>query len=261
MVIRKSILLITLLIALVFVSGCIGGDKDEEAPLSGAAILEDEVKETEETEIKSSCDDDNPCTTDVFNELTKECEYKTTDSCCGNNVCEADERCDETTHQTVCAEDCTLTCPAYLIVHKPGDETQTENTFICENPINCEQISENNFKISGVGKTTLTTTVTNIGERAANVITSKFYCDYEGREAKYDDEHVNGIVFWDFFENKEQNRFENLNAHQSGDNSMAYILDIDMTDKVASEADVSCRIVLNSEDFSNTQTIKLMFVE
>ncbi len=254
---KLSILLVVLLTLVILFSGCIGGNGDEDKGISSDKT----TAGAEKTVVKASCDDGNACTTDVFNELTGDCEHKMANNCCGNDKCEAGERCDYATYKTVCAEDCALTCPAHLIANKPGDETQTENTYVCGSSVTCELTGENSFKISGVGKTTITTTVTNMGERASDVIDSKFYCDYGFGQAKFDSEKVNGIEFWDYFETKEQDKFETLNALQSGSNSVGYILDIDMANKINTRADVTCRIVLDSADFSNTQTLKLKFVD
>ena len=65
-----------------------------------------------EVRVIASCDDNNNCTEDVFNNLTQQCEHTRGDHCCGDRVCDIPERCDQTTHKTNCPSDCPRECPA-----------------------------------------------------------------------------------------------------------------------------------------------------
>ncbi|MFA5176027.1 MAG: hypothetical protein WC413_02080 [Candidatus Nanoarchaeia archaeon] len=89
---------------------------------------------------------------------------------CGDDVCAESERCDTTTYQTKCAEDCPP-CPTSLYI---------EN-FQCGNVAGCEITGENKFTISP-STTSIKTKVANLGDTIANTMEATYNC--------YDDNNV-----------------------------------------------------------------------
>src|SRR3989344_266626 len=137
--------------------------------------------------VIATCDDKNECTEDSFNELTKQCEYKRLGSCCGNGICEESERCNIEKAETVCEEDCQLTCPAKVII----------SGFECSGS-NCKENSENNFEISGDDE--IKAVLTNIGERSTEKMNSDFRCIGENAvPVSGDYKEIKGLKLRDYF--------------------------------------------------------------
>ena len=240
-----------LMIMLVLASGCIGGTNEAGEKISGEAT---DVLEAEQTQIKTNCDDENICTKDIFNELTNTCEYETIKNCCGNGICESNERCNEETYQTNCLEDCSRTCPAHIIVHK-DEEINTDDVFVftCADD-NCRQINEYTFRITGTSK--LKVYLTNIGEQTSSKIYSDFVCGIGGEQAVVDGESIKGVVFSDYFDtNKEE---LTVNAVQSVGNKANYYFAFDTTNLEESYI-ADCKLYIKSNELNFNQRISLMF--
>ncbi len=111
-----------ILMLVILVSGCIGGDPNQvtdttgdqggvcNAPkkMIGNICCYDEndngVCDIEDVGCPSSCDDDNPCTTDSCSADTDfKCVHEAEAPCCGNGDCEPNEE-----HANICPEDCTV---------------------------------------------------------------------------------------------------------------------------------------------------------
>lgn len=121
-----------------------------------------------EVKVIASCDDSNPCTEDVFNQLTQQCEHTRLDHCCGDGRCDADERCDQSTHQTICAKDCPRECPAFLslnVIGCSGECTIDQDSFIIK------------------GNSMINMQIQNIGEISLNDVVSTFKCTKENGNA------------------------------------------------------------------------------
>src|SRR3989344_4371599 len=172
---RRGVIIVALLVSvlfLIFINGCgkaagtVCGDGTCDATESClCADCSNDPKCAESgTEVKESCDDNNDCTSDSFNALTKQCEHEITLNCCGNKRCGETERCDEETHTTVCRDDCGLNCEGYLEIHKEGKQPSGFD-FECGDA-NCEETGPNSFTIRGT--TSIKTTVENIGEFSLN---------------------------------------------------------------------------------------------
>ena len=237
-----------LFILIVLASGCLTGSTSAVDSISDA--------QQEKTELKADCNDNNKCTKDYYNELTGDCEFTIIDDCCGNGICEPDERCNEDTHLTNCVEDCTRTCPHYLIVHKTETGKESDTFAMSCADTNCEQISENRYMIpdsSGVK-----TIITNIGERSAPIISASFICQSDDIQANENGEDIKGVVFEGYFDDNEEYA-KGLNAIQSGSNSAIYYLMFDTTN-IEERFTANCKVMLRTTDFRNEQEFKLSFV-
>ena len=204
-------------------------------------------KETDKTKVIKSCDDSNPCTEDTFNELTDQCQYKTLATCCGNGKCEDKERCDLTTYQTKCPQDCPYECPAHTIVEE----------FTC-GTLNCEKTAEDRFIIRG--STFIKALVQNKGEAGA-AISSQFKCGVgETTRISRDGDDLFGITFRDSFGNNNDDLIT-LSGHQSetSNDKTDYKLKFDI-DGLEKPTDLSCKVSLQDvPELYYTKTVKLSF--
>ena len=151
------------------------------------------VKENvSEVKVVASCNDDNPCTEDLFNQLTQECEHKRLNYCCGDRTCDANERCDQAKHKTVCPEDCPRECPGELALSNlecSGKCIKSEDKYIVD------------------GDTKFTLQVQNIGELSINDVTSIFRCTKENGNifvSTTTAKTKSGVSFKDYFNNEEK---------------------------------------------------------
>jgi len=73
-----------------------------------------------QSEIKEDieCNDNNNCTNDSFDITSNTCVYNKILNCCGNDICEASERCNIKDYTTTCKVDC-ASCPATIKVNGP----------------------------------------------------------------------------------------------------------------------------------------------
>jgi len=244
-----------LFIALVLFSGCL--EKSEEAESGETPQAQIEIGEPEEkTEVKSSCDDDNICTIDTFNELTNDCEYETKDNCCGNELCEDGERCNEDTHVTDCIEDCGRTCPAFLIVHKEDGATESDIFAMSCGDDNCQKTDENAFTITD--DSSITTTISNIGEKSSAKVMSTFICGAGTKQAIADGKNIYGVIFEDHF-NEDQNELPYINPIQSVSSSATYYLTFD-TENQEQPFTANCKLYIKTTTgFEDEQNFNLYF--
>ncbi|MBD3263157.1 hypothetical protein GF374_02140 [Candidatus Woesearchaeota archaeon] len=248
-----SLSIVVLMVFIVLASGCFGGTEEAGGEISGEAT---DVLEAEQTETKVSCNDDNICTKDTFNELTKQCEYETIKNCCGNGMCEPGERCNEETHQTNCIKDCSRTCSEYLVVHKSENDVNEEDIFTldCVSD-NCRKVNDYTFRITGNSK--LQIFITNIGEQASTNVHSNFVCSAGSEQAIEDEESVKGVVFKDYFNDGEETI--SINAIQSIDNSATYYFDLNTTN-IEETYTANCKVYIKSNELDFKQKLNLIFV-
>ncbi len=246
----QYVLIATLLIAIILFSGCTRSSEKEEVQKEAASSAP-----AEKDVVKTSCDDDNSCTTDIYNELTNQCEHEVKETCCGNDKCEPDERCNEATHKTNCVADCGRTCPAFLIVSPEEGADESEiSALICAGE-DCEKIDANSFRITG--SSAISTKIFNLGEDASSTITSNFYCSGDGVSATRDEQGVRGVIFKDYFDNNLESLSSLSGAHTEF-NSGAYYMNFNTTD-IEKDFDATCKIYIQATDFKNTQSVKLSF--
>lgn len=248
----QYILIATLLIAIILFSGCAkqsentGTSTEKEA--TPATPAEKEV-------VKTNCDDNNPCTTDIYNELTNQCEHEVKETCCGNGKCETGERCNEATHKTDCVADCGRTCPAFLVISSTEGAAESEVSALQCSGDNCEKIDANSFRITG--NSAISTNIFNLGEYASSTITSNFYCSGDGVSATKDRQGIRGVIFKDYFDNNLESLSSLSGAHTEF-NSGTYYMNFNTTD-IEKDFDATCKIYIQETDFKNTQSIKLSF--
>ena len=148
---------------------------------------------------------------------------------CGDGKCVDSERCDYDKYETVCPEDCPISCPPKIIANKP------ECVGACV-------ASGNSFDVTGDAKIKIR--LENVGERATNTATTKFRC-YEGEtlvihndgETKYD------VTFRDYFDSYVEEKEINSRITTSG-SVVNYFLDFDFGD-LTRNADLTCSISID----------------
>src|SRR3989338_1503863 len=236
----KKVLISLILLSLIVIAAC---------------TPKTETPNNDQTQIKTDCSDSNECTTDSFNELTKQCEHVTKENCCGNAVCEPSEReCDFSTYQTKCVQDCNAICPAKVVVNNDASTNQHEFSFKCSDS-NCKQITDSEFEITGLSS--IQTTLVNLGEMSSSAITSNFDCKKDSSLlANADGDSFKGIIFKDYFNNNEEN-LDSLNSRIQSNNKATYYLQFD-----ASKRDIPtkfvCNIALASQiGFKNIQVVTI----
>lgn len=204
--------------------------------------------------VTKNCDDSNECTIDSFNPSTNSCVYETKANCCGNGKCELDESsCDFSTYQTKCAKDCSLSCPAKLIVHQNKDvKTQDQFSFSCAD-LNCEKTSNNQFRVTKYSA--VQTFITNIGERSTDIITSSFTCEKDSiKIAQNDNDNYKGIIIKDFF-NENEDKVDSISSRINQKNQATYKLSFNITQQI-SPTELKCTTVLtSSSDLQNIQVV------
>lgn len=148
---------------------------------------------------------------------------------CGDGKCIDSERCDYAKYETVCPEDCPISCPPKIIANKPecvGACTATGTSF--------DLTDDAKIKIR----------LENTGERSTNTATTKFRC-YEGEtlvihndgETKYD------VIFKDYFDSYVEEKEINSRITVSG-SVVNYFLDFDFGD-LTRNADLKCTISID----------------
>lgn len=249
---KKLILSFLVLALLIFIASC----TKTETPkvVCGDSICDqaescscDDCKSEEKCKISiiGTCDDKNSCTEDIFNELTKQCEHKTLKTCCGNDECEENERCNKGTYETLCPSDCPYECPAKV----------TPSKFECASE-NCKELSEDNIEISG--NAVIKSTMTNIGERGSSKLTSEFRCDGGSLGMiKGDNSKIKGITFKDYFGNNEETAMINSRISKLS-NTLDY--NVEFTKANTSPLNINCvAVIQDSETVDLSQKITLSF--
>ncbi len=229
----------------------------------------------------ATCSDNNACTLDFFDTATSACANTPIPNCCGNNICESNERCavvcedadcTKMSQQTVCKLDCPLSCPATLAVHKlatvyQDKSVQNPKTFTCESA-NCEQLDDAEFKLTGPAS--IKTFITNLGEQASDIVTSQFNCNYEFPQYNEPAATMDGTVLGrldqkvsvlDYFNRDRLAQEANsLSAQQSvGGQTATYSFAVEPVDAKYSTT-LLCTVWLRSGDFANKQDLKIRYV-
>ncbi len=229
----------------------------------------------------ATCSDNNICTLDFFDTATNTCANTPVANCCGNNICEPGERCTTvcegtdcttTKQQTACKQDCPLSCPATLTVHKQATvyqdkSVQNPKTFTCESA-NCEQLDNAEFKLTGAAS--LKTYITNIGEQASDIVASQFNCNYEAPQYNEPAATADGTVLnrldqklsvLDYFDgDRTKQESASLSAQQSFDvQTSTYSFAVEPVDAKYSTV-LACTVWLRSGDFTNKQDLKIRYV-
>ena len=175
------------------------------------------------------------------------------ESKCGDGTCDADERCDPATNETICFEDCNYLCPPVVIIHSSADATKTElNSYYCGDEENCAQTDEDNFIITA--NTSIRTRITNLGERYSAEMAAQFICKSGDPffKATGDDHPIRGLIVRDYFGDHKESA--GVNSKPTGDNSVEYVMEFDFTEE-AQLFNMDCSITLRSLDILNSQVI------
>ena len=192
-----------------------------------------------------TCNDQNDCTTDYFNTTLNTCVYSKILNCCGNGVCENNERvCDYSKFETTCIKDCGVQCPEKLIIHKdPNSKTLDEASFVC-NDNNCTEVGSNKFNLTGT--TSIVTYITNIGEKSSGLVTGNFVCydKYDSRIASEGSNSYLGILFSNYFNANE--KYVNVNSRISINNTAIYHLKLEIPSGLVDKF-VKCSITISSQ--------------
>ena len=192
------------------------------------------------TEVKviASCDDSNPCTEDIFNDLTKQCDHKKLDHCCGDKTCDSDERCNQETHKTICPQDCPQNCPGVLTIEEVG----------CEG--NCIK-GESSFLIDGDSK--IKFQVKNIGELSVNEVKGSFKCTKPNENTFVGTNFMSsqsGVTFTNYF-NKNMEKID-ISGAPYGKDEADYSLEI--KGKPTEEILLNCKTEVGS--LTNTASVE-----
>ena len=250
----KLYILILLLFVLILISGC----NNKEASISsesiscgdGICLAEESCncvdcqneercrgKEIEKTKVPLLCNDNNKCTEDSYNIRTGKCEFEEIVPCCGDNICEESEMCNEATRTTGCVADCGIMCGPFLITSDSKDGVEKDRAFNCADE-NCIETVENSFVISNNSKISLF--LINTGEISTDIVTSKFNCQLNYYRSSVDGEKINGVLFRDYFNNREQD-VRGVSGKLKEDNYAEYTLEFeyDLTQPFEAECYIS----------------------
>lgn len=97
---KKILFVVLILISIFLIGGC----------------SQTEPKQTEPKKCPSSCDDRNPCTTDLCSAETNfDCIHNLITNCCGNEICESEEK------YSNCSQDCDVSkeeCEEFEVTNK-----------------------------------------------------------------------------------------------------------------------------------------------
>jgi hypothetical protein len=226
---KYSILLI--LTVLILIAGC--GEESQKA----VSICGDNV-----CDVTESC----ACEDCKYAERCQESIIKKSQDC-GDGKCTPGERCDLTTYETVCPEDCHYTCPAKTRVSE----------FSCGNT-NCQKISKNHFKIIGA-TSSIKATLENTGEKSTDTITPHFTCYKDDLKiASKDGGSFRGVTFKDYFENYEETTTVASRVSTAG-NKELYYLSFNIID-LEKPYEAQCTISLHEASIVNPlQTVYIEF--
>ena len=208
---KKYLLFSLLIVGLVLILYGCGSDDDSNGSLD-QQLQDIENQSNQIIQVINSCDDSNLCTEDIFNGLTKECEHRRLDHCCGDTVCDSDERCDAGTHKTICSQDCPRQCPAFVEI----DDWECENNCL---------VAPDHFLVDGDAKFNLN--LQNIGELALNDVTSSFRCFRKSGLEFFTDRNMqpkSGVLFRDHFNAGQEKVY--LSGEYYGNNKASYTFEV-----------------------------------
>lgn len=163
---------------------------------------------------------------------------------CGNGECVPSERCDYNTYETVCPEDCPISCPPKIVVSEPvcvGECSTGVGGFIITD--------DSQIKIK----------LENVGEKSTDIAITKFRC-YEGETlvVNHDGDDKYGIEFKDYFDNYNvEKKSINSRIAQSG-NVVNYVLDFKVGE-IIRNADLICKVSVD-DGTTNLQVREILNV-
>lgn len=269
---KKVILISILLLSVIFVSACaktslknvsVCGDGKCDST-ENCACQDCKSQPICQNQVSTNCDDQNQCTEDLFNTTLNTCQHKTIKNCCGNRVCELNERdCNFETYQTNCISDCKLNCPAHLLVQKTNTNENANDvySYVCADS-NCKETGPNKFEITK--KSAIKTTIVNNGELTSNLVSSSFYCFRTGNPTNpvtSDGLESFGIAFRDYFNNDRLQDTAQVNSRITGNNFVVYSMDFDSTNLQIDKTDVTCTLTISDslDKLNNAQNINIIF--
>ena len=219
-----------LLIFVVLVSLVLYGCSSETQPVVSQQQIPVNLTEVY---VIPSCDDNNICTDDVFNNVTQQCEYVRQATCCGDGVCDFNERCDLTAHKTKCSQDCIRECPAFLQFSNwecSGSCFNTGSYYIID------------------GNAVFKSTLTNIGEMSLNNIKARFNCAKEDLSSIFYNEKLSteksGVIIKNYFSNNTTS--VSLSGESYAKNQVEYTFEI--IGKPTSDMNLICTVILSTAD-------------
>lgn len=259
---KRGLIIVILLFSIVFIAACTNTtvkntvcgdntcDPTESCLCSDCAKTEYCIQKN----ATETCNDQNSCTTDYFNTTLNECIYNKIPNCCGNGICENNERiCDYSKFETGCVKDCGVQCPEKLIVHKDiNSKVLNEISYSC-NDNNCTEIGSNKFNLTGTSS--IVTYVSNIGEKASGAVTGNFICYdiYDSDIASDNGDKYLGIVFNNYFNSNEE--YVSVNSRISGNNTAVYYLKLNIPSGLINKF-VRCSVTLSSSNLQSFQQVE-----
>lgn len=196
----RGTILVLLFVALIVIAGCVGSEDK---------ITSKTVQETQRQGVQEP--------------------VSTKPASCGDNKCIDAERCDYNTYETVCPEDCPISCPPKVVV------SGTECVGACSE-------AGTGFAVTDDSKIKIR--LENIGERSTDTANTRFRC-YEGETlvVQNDGEKKYGVEFRDYFDSYVEKKSINSRITGSG-NVVNYFLDFKVGE-LTRNADLSCRISID----------------
>ena len=249
---KRAMLIFFFIAALLLIASC----AKQQSALCGDDICDaiescacDDCKAQEKCKavaVIGTCDDKNDCTDDAFNELTKQCEHKTIENCCGNGKCETQEHCNLETYETGCSKDCSLECPAKVEISK----------FECANE-NCKELSENTFALNSPSSL-IKATLTNIGERSSGNLNSEFRCDAGlSGVVSGDNATIKKIKFRDYFADGDETTIVNSKVSKIS-NNLDYSINFEINNEAPFNLDCTA-IIQDGVNVDFVEKISLSF--
>src|SRR3989344_2712430 len=128
-------------------------------------------------------------------------------------------------------------CGPFLITSDSKDGVEKDRAFNCADE-NCIETVENSFVISNNSKISLF--LINTGEISTDIVTSKFNCQLNYYRSSVDGEKINGVLFRDYFNNREQD-VRGVSGKLKEDNYAEYTLEFeyDLTQPFEAECYIS----------------------
>lgn len=225
--------IILLLFAALFLYSCQNQVVETESPVV-------EQVEQNTTVVVPSCEDNDPCTEGTFNQNLGRCEYTRLEYCCGDSVCTESERCDTAVHRTICPQDCSKLCPAFITI----------SDFECTG--GCTTI-DNGYQIKGYAR--IETVLENIGELSSGEISSKLVCRNSAGGIMVDPavRTVNGFTVSDHFDNDENSIA--ITGYEYTKSSATYT--IEFIGAAERNLEMDCVLSLTASDFYRTIDLKI----
>ncbi|MBI2041046.1 MAG: hypothetical protein HYT16_03000 [DPANN group archaeon] len=202
------------------------------------------------------CQDSNPCTVDTYDRNRGQCTHSSVANCCGNSVCEQNERCNTETLETACQQDCSLSCPAFLTVSKFAAQKEPDKySYNCVSG-SCDAQGLNEFRIKG--DAVVHTYINNWGELATeNPVSAQTFCAYNGEQVKLDGT-LFGVKLTDHFGGGKDTSGQISARTAKGQNYAEYSIEVSPPSDLGNGVRIQCTVLLQSTEISNSQN--LLFV-